>query len=74
MDHLSPQQPDSFADPWQWLAAIGAHTLGFLLAVALIALLVYEKFGLTLLTRAWFNIDWLWAIALMVSGVLILFI
>jgi hypothetical protein len=55
-------------------AAIGAHSLGFLLAVALIALLVYEKFGLTLLSRAWFNIDWLWVIALMVSGVLILFI
>ena len=74
MDHLSPQQHDAFADPWQWLAAIGAHSLGFLLAVALIALLVYEKFGLTLLSRAWFNIDWLWVVALMVSGVLILFI
>jgi 56kDa selenium binding protein (SBP56) len=73
-DQLSPQQPDAFADPWQWLGAIGAHSLGFLLAVALIALLVYEKFGLTLLSRAWFNIDWFWAIALMVSGVLILFI
>ena len=56
------------------MGAIGAHTLGFLLAVALTALLVYEKFGLTLLNRAWFNIDWLWVIALMVSGVLILFI
>jgi len=73
MDHLSQQQPDAFADPWQSLGAIGAHSLGFLLTVALIALLVYEKFGLTLLSRAWFNIDWPWAIALMVSGVLILF-
>jgi len=74
MGHLSHQQPDAFADPWQWLGAIGAHSLGFLLAVGLIALLVYEKFGLKLLSRAWFNIDWLWVIALMVSGVLILFI
>lgn len=74
MDHLSPQQSDAFADPWQWLGAVGAHSLGFLLTVALIALLVYEKFGLTLLRSAWFNIDWLWVIALMVSGVLILFI
>jgi hypothetical protein len=74
MDHLYQQQPDALADPWQWLGAVGAHSLGFLLAVALIALLVYEKFGLTLLSRAWFNIDWLWVIALMVSGVLVLFI
>jgi len=74
MGHLSQQQPDAFADPWQLLGAISAHSLGFLLAVALIALLVYEKFGLRLLNRAWFNIDWLWVIALMVSGVLILFI
>jgi hypothetical protein len=74
MDHISSQQPDAFADSWQWLGAVGAHSLGFLLTVALIALLVYEKLGLTLLRRAWFNIDWLWVIALMVSGVLILFI
>ncbi|HKQ90144.1 MAG TPA: hypothetical protein VJZ77_05650 [Blastocatellia bacterium] len=74
MDQLSPQQPDAFDDPWRWLAAIGAHSLGFLLAVAMIAIMVYEKFGLRLLNRAWFNIDWLWVIALMVSGVLILFI
>src|SRR5262245_19212306 len=74
MDHLSPQQPDAFADPWQWLAAIVAYSLGYLLVVALVALLVYEKFGLKLLSRAWFNMDRLWVIALMVSGVLILFI
>jgi hypothetical protein len=74
MGQLSPEQPDGIADPWQWLGAVGAHSLGFLLTVALIALLVYEKFGLALLRRAWFNIDWLWVIALMVSGVLILFI
>jgi len=74
MGHLSQQLPDAFADPWQSLGAIGAHSLGFLLSVALIALLVYEKFGLKLLSRAWFNMDWLWVIALMVSGVLILFI
>ena len=39
---------------------------------ALIALLVYEKLGLALLGRAWFNLDLLWVIALMMSGVLIL--
>ena len=73
MDQIPAQQSGAVADPWQWLGAIGAHSLGYLFVVALVALLVYEKFGLRLLRRAWFNIDWLWVIALMVSGVLILF-
>jgi hypothetical protein len=31
-----------------------------------------EKLGLAMLQRAWFNLDLLWVIALMLSGVLIL--
>jgi len=38
----------------------------------LIALIVYEKLGLAMLRRAWFNLDLLWMIALMLSGLLIL--
>jgi hypothetical protein len=56
----------------RWLAAIGVHSAGHLSVAALIALLVYEKLGLALLGRAWFNLDLLWVIALMMSGVLIL--
>jgi len=40
--------------------------------MALIALVVYEKFGLALLRRAWINLDQLWVIALMLSAFLIL--
>jgi hypothetical protein len=58
--------------PLRWLAAIGVHTLGHLLVATLIALLVYEKLGLALLQRAWFNLDLLWVIALMLSGVILL--
>ena len=69
---LSPQQLAGTLDPLRWLAAVGVHTAGHLLVAALIALLVYEKLGLAMLQRAWFNLDVLWVIALMLSGVLIL--
>ena len=44
------------------------HTLGYFTVTAAVALLVYQKFGLATLRRAWFNLDLIWAIALIVSG------
>jgi hypothetical protein len=60
-------------EPWRWLAAVGVHTAGHLVVAALIALLVYEKLGLKLLGRAWFNLDLLWSVVLLASGLIILF-
>jgi hypothetical protein len=71
--HLSAET-SAFAGPWRFLAAVGLHSAGYLLVATLIALLVYEKLGLELLHRAWFNLDLLWVFALMLSGVLILFV
>jgi hypothetical protein len=34
--------------------------------------IVYRKLGLSLLRTAWFNLDWLWARALVVTGMVIL--
>ena len=70
--HPSPPQMAAFASALGWLAAVGVHSAGHLLVAALIALLVYEKLGLALLRQAWFNLDLLWMIALMISGVVIL--
>ena len=39
---------------------------------ALIAILVYEKLGVGILRRAWFNLDLLWMLALMITGAFIL--
>jgi hypothetical protein len=50
------------------------HTLGYLTVTAAVALLVYQKFGLALLRRAWFNIDLIWAIALVATGCIALFV
>jgi hypothetical protein len=33
---------------------------------------VYEKLGVAILRRAWFNIDLVWMLALMITGVFIL--
>jgi hypothetical protein len=55
-------------------AAVLVHTLGHLLVAGLVALLVYEKFGLAILQRAWFNIDFAWALALVATGLILLLI
>ena len=64
----------AFQGPLTILLATLVHTLGYLLVTGLVAWLVYEKFGLALLRKAWLNLDLVWAIALMVTGCLTLFI
>jgi hypothetical protein len=53
-------------------AAVGVHTLAMFMVMALLALVVYEKLGLAILRRAWFNLDQLWAGALIISGAIVL--
>ena len=55
------------------IAAVVIHTFGYLITTALIAIVVYEKLGVAILRRAWFNIDLVWMFALMITGVFILF-
>jgi hypothetical protein len=50
------------------IAGTLVHTIGYLSVTALIALLVYRKFGLSLLRQGWFNLDLVWAVALIVTG------
>ena len=54
-----------------WLAA-GLHTAGYLLITGLVAWMVYEKLGLRRLTSVWFNVDFIWALALVGTGVFVL--
>ena len=72
--HSSSPQVAAFATSLGWLAAVGVHSAGHLFVAALIAIVVYEKLGLALLRTAWFNLDLLWLIALMVSGIVILLV
>ena len=62
----------NFNGPSLLTASVAVHTLGYLLMMALVAILVYEKLGVGMLRRAWFNIDLVWMVALMVTGAFIL--
>jgi hypothetical protein len=53
-------------------AAVGIHTLSYLAVMTIVAAVVYRKLGLNLLRRAWLNVDWIWAGALVVTGVVVL--
>ncbi|WP_102128002.1 hypothetical protein [Deinococcus planocerae] len=50
------------------LAAVGVHTLSMFAVMAAVALAVYQFVGLTVLRRAWVNLDQVWAVALMAAG------
>lgn len=50
------------------LLALGVHTVAMFAIMALIAVIVFEKVGLAILRRAWFNLDRLWAGALVTAG------
>lgn len=57
---------------WTDAAAVGLHTVSYVLVSTLIAWIVYRKLGVAFLRVAWFNLDWLWAGALVVTGVLVM--
>jgi hypothetical protein len=67
-EHAHHQMPGG--DAWTALAATGLHAAGYLVVTAVVALVVFEKLGVGLLRRAWFNLDLIWASALVVTGAL----
>jgi hypothetical protein len=54
------------------LMGVGVHTAAMLAVTGAIAGLVYEWLGLERLRRAWLNVDLVWLIALVATGVLLL--
>jgi hypothetical protein len=66
--HLFVTNPAALAD----IGAVGLHTLAMFAVMGAIALVVYEKLGLMILKRTWFNADLLWAGALVAAGVVTL--
>jgi hypothetical protein len=63
----------SAVSTWPLSAALGIHTLAYLVVTALLAWIIYARVGLAILRTAWFNLDWLWACVLVVTGVFVLF-
>jgi hypothetical protein len=68
--HLFLTNPEALTD----LAAVAVHTLSMFAVMAVIALVVYDRLGLMILKRTWFNVDLLWAGALVGAGVVTLLV
>jgi hypothetical protein len=60
------------ADAGTALIATGLHAAGYLVVTAFVALIVFEKLGVGILRRVWFNVDLVWAAALVATGVVTL--
>ena len=60
----------ALAGPLLGLMATTVHMVGYLGVTSLVAWTVYHKVGLRILRSAWFNIDLIWAGALVVAGLL----
>jgi hypothetical protein len=54
------------------LAVVGLHTLAMFAVMGTIAIVVYEKLGVMILKRTWFNLDVLWSVALVGAGLITL--
>jgi hypothetical protein len=53
---------------------VGVHTLAMLATTAVIALAVYQWLGLAFLRKGWVNLDLLWTIALVATGLVLLLV
>ena len=68
--HLLLTNPAALAD----LAAVGVHTAAMFAVMGAVAMVVYEKLGVMILKRIWYNVDLLWAGALVGAGIITLVI
>jgi hypothetical protein len=69
-DHMATATLTGFAAiDWIGAGAALVHTAGYLLVTGVIAVIVYERLGLRFLRTAWVNLDLVWAVALIVTGV-----
>jgi hypothetical protein len=74
-DHMAGHHHSSAAaSPLAALLATAVHTIAYLAVTGLVAWVVYRKFGLAILRKAWLNLDAVWAAALVVTGVVTLLI
>jgi hypothetical protein len=72
-DHMAGHRHISAAaSPLAALLATAVHTIAYLAVTGLIAWVVYSKFGLAILRKAWLNLDGAWAAALVVTSIVTL--
>jgi hypothetical protein len=71
-DHMAGHHHVSVAASLAALLATAVHTAAYLAVTGIIAWVVYSKFGLAILRKAWLNLNLVWAAALVVTSVLTL--
>ncbi len=54
-------------------AAATLHVTAMLLVMGVVAVIIYERVGLRILRRGWFNLDLGWSFVLIGSGAITLF-
>jgi len=71
-DTMAGHHHMSAASPLAALLATAVHTFAYLAVTGIIAWVVYSKFGLAILRKAWLNLNLIWAAALVVTSVVTL--
>jgi hypothetical protein len=69
--HAHHALASSASTAWTGAMAVGLHSLSYVLVSTLIAWIVYRKLGVAFLRVAWFNLDWVWAGALVITGLFV---
>jgi len=71
-EHAGHVMAVTAGSPWTGTLAVGLHTISYLTVMTLAALIVYRRLGLAFLRTAWLNLDWVWAAALVVTGIAVI--
>ena len=69
---MASSRPWPASRPTSGLALV-LHVGAMVAVMALIAVLVYDRWGLGILRRSWINLDGVWAAAFVVAGLVTLF-
>jgi hypothetical protein len=72
--HMAAAMLGSGGNDWIGLSAALVHTVGYLLVTGIIAVIVYERVGVRFLRSAWINLDLIWSVALLGTGLATLLI
>jgi hypothetical protein len=72
MDHSTHGLFASRGTPAAGAFAVGAHVLSYFAVMSTLAWVVYRKVGLAVLRTTWFDMDRIWAAALLITGASIL--
>jgi hypothetical protein len=71
-DRMAGHQHAAMGTPAAALIATAVHTGAYLAVTGLVAWVVYRKLGLAILRKAWLNLNFVWAAALILTGVVTL--